>query len=151
MKMKKIINRRAKFDYQFFKRLETGIALTGAEVKSVKAGHIKLAGSFVRIHNGEIWLHNAYISPYAYADNRDYEPSRARKLLLHKKELINLEQQIKEKNLTIIPISCYTKHRRIKLEIALARGKKKYEKREAIKKRDLEKEANLGMLGIDRN
>lgn len=142
--MKKIINRRAKFDYQLLKKLEAGMALTGAEVKSVKAGNIRLAGSFVRIYDGEVWLHNAYISPYAYADNRDYEPARARKLLLHKKELINLERQIKEKNLTLVPVSCYTKHNRVKLEIALARGKKGYEKREAIKKRDLEREIGRG-------
>ena len=138
--MKKIINRRAKFDYQLLKGLEAGIALTGAEVKSVKTGHIKLVGSFVRIHDGEVWLHNAYISPYAYADNRDYDPSRARKLLVHKKELINLERQIKEKKLTLVPVSCYTSHNRVKLEIALAKGKKKYEKREAIKRRDLARE-----------
>ena len=148
--MKKIINRRARYDYQLLKKFEAGIVLAGSEVKSVKAGHIKFAGSFVRIHDGEIWLHNAHISPYAFADNRDYEPTRTRKLLLHKKELISLEQQIKEKKLTIMPVSCYTKHRKVKLEIALARGKKQYEKREAIKKRDIEREMKKGMLGLDR-
>ncbi len=138
--MKKITNRRARYDYQLLKKFEAGIVLAGPEVKSVKAGHIKLAASFVRIYDGEIWLHNAHISPYAFADNRDYEPTRTRKLLLHKKELINLERQIKEKKLTIVPVSCYTKHRKVKLEIALARGKKQYEKREAIKRRDIERE-----------
>lgn len=138
--MKKIFNRRAKFDYQFIKNLEAGIVLIGSEVKSVKAGHIKLAGSFVRLYSGQAWLHNAYINPYKFADNRDYDPVRQRKLLLHKKELLFLQQQIKEKKLAIIPVSCYTKSRKIKLEIALARGKKKYEKREKIKKRDIDRE-----------
>lgn len=142
--MKKIINRRARYDYQLLKKFEVGVVLTGPEVKSVKAGHIKLVGSFVRIYDGEIWLHNAHISPYAFADNRDYNPTRARKLLVHKKELVTLEQQIKEKKLTIVPVSCYTKHRKVKLEIALARGKKQYEKREAIKKQDLEREVERG-------
>lgn len=138
--MKKIFNRRAKFDYQLLKKLEAGIALTGPEVKSVKAGHLKLAGSFVRISDGQAWLYNVYINPYPFADNRDYNPSRPRKLLLHKKELVSLGQQAREKNLTLVPVSCYTRHGRVKLEIALAKGKKEYEKREVIKKRDIERE-----------
>ena len=138
--MRKIVNRRARYDYELLEKLEVGIALTGPEVKSVKAGQIDLNQSFVRLREGEAWLHNAHVHPYKFADNRDYDPTRARKLLLHKKELLKFDQQIKQKRLTLVPVSCYTKGRQIKLEIALARPKKEYEKRAAIKKRDLDRE-----------
>lgn len=138
--MKKIVNRRATFDYQLLEKFEAGIALTGPEVKSIKAGHMSLIGSFVRLIRSEAWLINAQVNPYPFADNRDYDSRRSRKLLLHKNELLKLAQQTKEKNLTIVPVSCYTKGQIIKLEIALARGKKKQDKREAIKKRDLQRE-----------
>ncbi|MBU3957156.1 SsrA-binding protein SmpB [Patescibacteria group bacterium] len=138
--MKKIINRRARYDYHLLEKFEAGVALTGAEVKSVKAGKMSLSESFARIIGGEAWLLNAYINPYPFADNRDYDPRRSRKLLLHKNELLKLTQQTKEKGLTIIPVSCYTKGRQIKLEIALARGKKKYDKREAKKRKAIERE-----------
>lgn len=139
-KSKKIINRRAGYDYQLLEKFEAGIALTGAEVKSVKAGHMKLEEAFVQIRDNEAWLVNAHIHPYAFADNRDYDSRRSRKLLLHKNELLKIAQQVAEKGLTIVPISCYNKHNRVKLEIALAKGKKKYEKREAIKRRDIQRE-----------
>jgi len=138
--MKKIINRRAHFDFQFLKKFEAGLVLSGPEVKSVKNGHLQLTGSFIRFDDGEAWLLGAQISPYPQADNRDYQPFRRRKLLLHQKELATLAQEVRTKNLTIVPVSCYTRHGQIKLEIALAKGKKKYEKRKAIKKRDLERE-----------
>jgi len=138
--VKKIINRRARYDYHLLEKFEAGVALTGAEVKSVKAGKMSLSESFARIIGGEAWLLNAYINPYPFADNRDYDPQRSRKLLLHKNELLKLTQQTKEKKLTIVPVSCYTKGRKIKLEIALARGKKKHDKREAKRKKAIERE-----------
>jgi SsrA-binding protein len=143
--VKKIINRRARYDYHLLDKFETGIALSGAEVKSVKAGKMSLAESFVKLLEGEAWLVNAYINPYAYADNRDYDPRRSRKLLLHKNELLKLTQQTKEKGLTIVPLSCYTRSRQIKLEIALARGKKKADKREAKRKKALEREVQQAL------
>jgi SsrA-binding protein len=136
----KVLNRRASYDYQLLGKFEAGIALIGPEVKSVKAGKMSLKESFVRVHDGEVWLHNAYINPYPYADNRDYDPRRTRKLLLHKNEILKLAQKTEEKGLTIVPVSCYTKGRQIKLEIALARGKKQYEKKEAKKRKDIERE-----------
>lgn len=145
MKMK-IINRRAKYDYNLLEKFEAGIALTGPEVKSIRSGRLDLAQSFVRLIDGEVWLINAHIHPYPFADNRDYDSRRRRKLLLHKKEILKIQQRIKEKGLTLVPVSCYTKGDKIKLEIALAKGKKKYEKREAIKKRDLERE--IKSLGV---
>jgi len=138
--MKKIINRRAAFDYQLLAKFVVGVVLNGSEVKSVKNGHLKLEEAFIHLKDHEAWLFNAHIHPYSFADNRDYDPRRARKLLLHKNELLKLEQQTKQKKLTIVPVSCYTKGQQIKLKIALARGKRRYEKREAIKKRDLERE-----------
>lgn len=142
---KKIINRRASYDYQLLEKFEAGISLTGAEVKSVKAGHMKLEEAFVQIRDGEAWLVNAHIHPYAFADNRDYDSRRTRKLLLHKNELLKLAQETQQKGLTIIPVSCYNKHNRIKLEIALGKGKKKYDKREALKRKDLQREIESQM------
>ncbi len=138
--MKKVINRKARHDYHFLEKFEAGIALSGAEVKSVKAGKMSLAESFVKIIEGEAWLINAHINPYPYADNREYDAKRSRKLLLHKNELLKLTQQTKEKGLTIVPVSCYTKGRKIKLEIALGRGKKKADRREAKRRKAIERE-----------
>ncbi|KPJ70346.1 hypothetical protein AMJ51_02215 [Microgenomates bacterium DG_75] len=138
--MKKIINRRAKYDYHLIEKFEAGIALSGAEVKSIKASKMSLTESFVKIIDGEAWLINAYVNPYPYADNRDYDARRNRKLLLHKNELLKLTQQTKEKGLTIVPVSCYTKGRKIKLEIALGRGKKKADRREAKRRKAIERE-----------
>jgi len=117
------------------------MVLTGAEVKSVKKNKIKLEESFVRLAEDGAYLVNAHISPYKYADNTNYQPQRSRQLLLHKKELLSLAKKMEGKNLTLVPTACYTKKGRIKLEIGLARGKKKWDKREALKRRDLDREA----------
>ncbi len=136
----KIFNRRVTYDYTILDRIEAGVELTGSEVKSLRGGHAKLDGSFVKIVGGEAYLINAHISPYPFARRENYDPKRTRKLLLHKKELISLSSKLESANLTLIPISWYNKGPLVKLEIALARGKKQYEKREAIKKRDIERE-----------
>lgn len=136
----KIVNRQAYHEYQILEKIEAGIALTGAEVKSIKSGRIKLQDSFVRIRGSEAWLHNAHIPLYPFADNREYNPTRPRRLLLRRKELRRLNEKVNLRGLTVVPISCYTKGRLIKLRIALAKGKKAYEKREAIKRRDLQRE-----------
>ncbi len=137
----KIINRKARYDYEFLEHVEAGIALLGSEVKSIRQGHITLDDAFVRIDpNLEVWLINCHIHPYQFADNSNYDPKRSRKLLLHKEETLALLKKMEGKNLTVIPISCYTKHNTIKLELALARGKKLWQKKEAIKKRDLQRE-----------
>jgi len=141
--MKKIINRRAAFDYQLLAKFEVGVVLNGSEVKSVKNGHLKLEEAFIRLKDHEAWLFNAHIHPYSFAANKNEDPSRPRKLLLHKNELLKLKQQTEQKGLTIVPVSCYTRHNKIKLEIALAKGKKEYEKRESIKKKDWKKEFKI--------
>lgn len=140
----KIINKKASFDYQILDRLEAGVSLSGAEVKSLRSGHAKLDGSFVRIIGTEAYLINAQIFPYTYARPENYDPKRTRKLLFHRKELISLKSKIDGANLTLIPLSWYTKGPFVKLEVGLARGKKQYEKREKmrqdVQKRELERD-----------
>ncbi len=134
-------NRRATFDYDLIKKYEAGLVLKGMEVKSVKNGHASLKGSFVTFHNGELFLTNAHISPYKFAGNpNDYDPTASRKLLLHKKEIKYLLGKSKTEGLTMVPLSLYTVRNRIKLEFALARGKKKFDKREDLKKRTAQRE-----------
>lgn len=136
----KIVNRKAYHDYHILDKIEAGIELTGAEVKSVKNGRMVLTSAFVKIQDGQVLLLNAHIPPYEFADQRDYDSNRSRRLLLHKKEIISLDTKIRQKKLTLVPLSCYTKGPWIKLQIALAKGKKKYEKKAKIKERDLRRE-----------
>ncbi|PJE67210.1 SsrA-binding protein [Candidatus Shapirobacteria bacterium CG10_big_fil_rev_8_21_14_0_10_40_9] len=145
----KVLNRRASHDYQLLEKFEAGIALSGPEVKSVREGKISLEGSFARIAGGEAWLFNCHIHPYRFADTRDLDPSRSRKILLHKKEIISLESKMRQKRLTLVPLACYTKGRLIKLELALGRGKKEYEKKEAKKRRDIEREVERQLAGSE--
>ena len=136
----KITNRKAPFDYQLIERFEAGINLFGAEVKAVREGHVDLHGSFVRILGSEAYLVNANIFPYKYARPESYDERRTRKLLLHKKEIVSLKSKMEGSSLTIVPVSMYTSHGLIKIELALAKSKKKFEKRESIKKRDINRE-----------
>lgn len=136
----KIINKRVNFDYELFDKVEAGVALTGAEVKSLFANQASLNEAYVKIINGEAFLLNAHIHPYKFADVSKIDPKRTRKLLLHQKELLSLENKMKQKNLILAPVAWYNKGHQIKLEIALARGKKKWERKEAIKRKDLDRE-----------
>lgn len=134
-----IINRRAHFDYEILERHEAGISLLGFEVKAVRAGHVSLQGSFVTAKGMELWLTNAAISPYQPGNTPpDYEPSRPRRLLMHKAEIASLIG--KAHGLTLIPLRLYSRKHQIKLEIGLARTKKRHDKRETIKARDMERE-----------
>ena len=134
-------NRKARFDYQILETFEAGIVLSGQEVKSIKAGRANLTGSFVVVKPNGAFLLNAQIPPYQPKNNpNNYEPARTRQLLLHKDELRYLLGKSKEGGLTIVPLSIYTKSRRIKLSIGLARHKKKHDKRELLKRRTAEKE-----------
>ncbi|HEY4478149.1 MAG TPA: SsrA-binding protein SmpB [Candidatus Paceibacterota bacterium] len=130
-------NKRARFDYEIQEEYECGIELLGTEVKAVRNGKVSLLGSFVIIRGGEAFLINANVQPYQEANApKDYDPLRNRKLLLTKKEIRELADTEKNKSLTIVPISLYSKNRKIKMDIAVARGKKKFDKRETIKKRE---------------
>jgi len=138
--MKKFINHQAKRRYHILAKLEAGIALSGAETKSVKTRGIQLQEAVVQIKDGEAFLVNAVIAPYPYARNEDYDPRRPRKLLLKKSQLAWLISKRKEK-LTIVPLSCYTNQRGwIKVEIALAKAKKKVDRRREIKEREIKRE-----------
>jgi SsrA-binding protein len=134
-------NRKARFNYEILEKYETGIELLGTEVKSVRAGQMSLEGAFVIARGGEAFLINANIPPFQPKNApKDYDPLRNRKLLLTKKEIVELAGSEKNKSLTIVPISVYNKNRKIKVEIALVKGKKKFDKRETIKKRDTDRE-----------
>ena len=134
-------NRKARFNYEILEKYEAGIELLGVEVKSVRDGQISLEGAFVIVRGGEVFLINANIPPFQPKNApKDYDPLRNRKLLLTKKEIAELAASEKNKSLTIVPISLYNKGRKIKVEIALSKGKKKFDKRETIKKRDTDRE-----------
>jgi SsrA-binding protein len=134
-------NKKAFFDYEILETFEGGLALIGAEVKSAKAGHMQLKGAFLHIRAGELWLKNAFISKYAPAGKQEsYDPSRDRKVLMHRREISRLIGKSQQEGLTLVPICVYTKRQFVKLEFGLARGKKQYEKRESIKKRDIERQ-----------
>ncbi|OGD57814.1 SsrA-binding protein [Candidatus Beckwithbacteria bacterium RIFCSPLOWO2_02_FULL_47_23] len=137
----KIVNRKARFNYELTERVEAGIVLSGGEVKSAKEGKVSLNDSFARIDaNGEIWLLNAHIHPYQFADNSAYEPIRSRKLLLKRKEILSLQKKMEGRNLTLVPTAMYLKKGKLKVELAIGRGKKQWDKRETIKKREQKRE-----------
>jgi SsrA-binding protein len=136
----KIINKSAGYNYELYDKFEAGVELNGAEVKSLFLGQASLEEAYVKFVDGELFLLNAHIHPYKYADTSKIDPKRTRKLLLHRKELLSLQTKMQQKNFVLIPILWYNKGRQIKLEIALAKGKKMWEKREAIKKADLNRE-----------
>lgn len=133
-------NKKAGFDYELQEEFEAGLVLLGWEVKSAKAGHVQLKGAFLHIHNGDLWLKNAFISPYKPAGNQEVQSDRDRKVLVHKRELKRLVGKKQTEGLTFVPLRIYTKGNLVKLVFAVAKGKKKYEKREAIKKRDVDRQ-----------
>ena len=129
-------NRKAKFEYFLIETFEAGIALQGSEIKSIRAGQVSLTEAYVQTDGEEAWLMSAHIAPYEQANRFNHDPVRPRRLLLHKKEIRQLWDSVRQKGMTIIPTRVYLKSGRAKVEIALARGKKSYDKREAIAKRD---------------
>ena len=134
-------NRKANFEYFLLEKLEAGIALQGSEIKSIRAGQISLAEAYVRIDGQEAWLVDCHVAPYERASYYNHDPKRPRKLLLHRKEIRRLWNEIRQKGVTVIPVRVYLKDRRAKVEIAVAKGKKLYDKRETIARRDAAREA----------
>jgi SsrA-binding protein len=131
-----VSNRRALRDYEILERLEAGIALTGSEVKSLRGGRGSLAEAYARVHDGELWLEGMHIPPYEQGDKRRYDPVRTRKLLLHRTEIRRLIGKTAEKGLTLVPLRVYFAHGLAKLELGLGRGKRRFEKRQAIAERE---------------
>lgn len=141
-------NKKAHFDFEFLEVFEAGVVLFGHEVKSLRAGKASLNGAYVVIRGGEAYLVNASISPYQVANTpKGYDPERARKLLLSKKQLAELEQGSEKQGLTIVAIKWYNNNRHLKIQIALAKGKKKADKRETLKERDSKREIDRIMKG----
>ncbi len=140
------VNKKARHDYDILETLEVGIQLEGQEVKSVRAGRMGLLGSYVTIRQGQAWLLNAHVPKYPQAGPLPgYDPYRTRRLLLHRREVARLMGRLETKGLTLVPLSVYTKRSLIKLEIGLGRGKTQYEKRDSIKKRDLDREVRRAL------
>ena len=136
----KIINKKARFDYEILESLEVGIALRGMEVKSIKGGRANISDAFVKVIGDELWLVNADITKYQYATDEHYDSKRTRKLLIQRKQLDRLESKMRQGNLTLIPLSIYTVRGYVKVEVGLARGKKYHEKRRAEKERDMDRD-----------
>lgn len=135
------VNRKARFEYEFLERLVAGLVLTGSEVKSVREGRVNLQDGYVSFEGGEAFLVNVHIAPYPNAGYAGHEPLRPRKLLLHKRELKRLAGKVQEKGLTLIPLAIGLEGNWIKVELALARGKKAHDKKQALRERDLAREA----------
>ena len=141
MPIKKVAtNRSAKFEYHLLEHFEAGIVLHGTEIKSIRAGNVSIKEAYVQIDSKEGWLINSHISPYEPASRMNHDPKRRRKLLLNKREIRHLWAEVRQKNLTIVPVEMYLKDGRVKVDIALAKGKKMYDKRQEISKRDIQRE-----------
>jgi len=144
-------NRRARHDYDILETFECGIVLTGSEVKSIRDGKIQLKDSFARVQHREMWLHGVHISPYVYAQGPNaHDPDRSRKLLLHRAEIDELTARTQQESLTLVPLSVYFKEGRAKIELGLAKGRRRYDKRQAIATRDAAREAERAMARAQR-
>lgn len=135
-------NKKARFEFFILETFEAGLVLKGTEIKSVRNGQISLQEAYVRTNGEEIWLVGAHIAPYEHASAFQHDPKRDRKLLMHKKEIRKLFDEVRIKGMTLVPMRVYLKAGRAKLEIGLAKGKKQYDKRESIKERDVERETS---------
>jgi SsrA-binding protein len=138
-------NRKARHDYFILETFEAGIALQGSEIKSIRAGQISLKEAYVRLDGEQAWLVNAHVAPYDPASRENHDPLRDKKLLLHKKEIKNLWDEVRQKGTTIIPIRVYLSSGRAKVEIAVAKGKKKFDKRQDLKQRDAQREIDRAL------
>lgn len=139
------VNRKAYHNYHIEESFEAGIVLKGSEIKSIRAGKVNLSDAYARPENGELWLHNSHIASYDAASYNTHEPVRPRKLLLHRKEIDTLTSKVVQKGLTLVPLKLYIKHGLAKLELGVARGKKVYDKRETIARRDADREVERAM------
>jgi SsrA-binding protein len=138
-------NRKARHDFFLLESFEAGLVLQGSEIKSIRAGQISLKEAYIRVDGEQAWLVNAHIAPYDPASRENHDPLRDKKLLLHKKEIKKLWDEVRQKGTTIIPTKVYLSRGRAKVEIAVAKGKKKYDKRQALKKRDAQREIDRAL------
>jgi len=140
------VNRKARHEYFVEETYTAGLCLAGTEVKSIRAGKVSLQESYARVENGEVWLHNMYIAPYEFGTRWNVDPRRPRKLLLHRFEIAKLAGKTQQKGLALIPLKIYFERGYAKVELGLARGKKLYDKRQAIAERDADREARREMI-----
>ena len=138
-------NRKAFHDFHLLETFEAGIGLLGTEVKAIREGRVNLRDSFARVENGEVYLYNVHISPYSHRGYADHEPLRRRKLLLHRNEILKLVGKTVEKGMTLVPVRMYFKNGRVKVAVSVAKGKKDYDKRETIKRRDVDRETRAAI------
>lgn len=138
-------NRRARHEYDIEETLEAGIVLTGTEIKSVRAGHVQIQDAYARVENEEVWLHNLHIAPYEQAGRFNMDPDRPRKLLLNRREIDRLFTKAQEKGLALIPLSLYLRRGFAKVDVAIAKGRKLYDKRQAIAERDARRDQQRAM------
>lgn len=138
-------NRRARHEYDIEETLEAGIVLTGTEIKSVRAGHVQIQDAYARVENNEVWLHNLHIAPYEQAGRFNMDPDRPRKLLLNRREIDRLFTKAQEKGLALIPLSLYLRRGFAKVDVAIAKGRKLYDKRQAIAERDARRDQQRAM------
>ncbi|HEY8543408.1 MAG TPA: SsrA-binding protein SmpB [Acidimicrobiales bacterium] len=139
-------NRRARRNYEVLENVEAGVVLRGSEVKSLRLGHVQMGDAFARIDGGEVWLHSLHIAPYERSQaHSGHDPERPRKLLLHKEEIERLRAKVDEQRLTLVPLSLYFKDGRVKVDLALARGRRTYDKRQVIAERDAARDAARAM------
>ena len=139
------VNRKAYHDYHIQETLEAGIVLKGSEIKSIRANRVNLSDAYAKPENGELWLYNSHIASYNAASYNSHEPTRPRKLLLHRKEIDNLAGKVTQRGLTLVPLKLYIKHGVAKAELGVAKGKKIYDKREAIARRDVDREMDRAL------
>ena len=138
-------NRKAFHDFHMLETFEAGMVLLGTEVKAIREGRVNLRDSFARIEDGEVFLYNVNISPYSHRGYADHEPLRRRKLLLNRNEILKLVGKTVEKGMTLVPVRMYFKNGRVKVAVSLAKGKKEYDKRETIKRRDVDRETRAAV------
>ena len=139
------VNRRARYDYDILDTVEAGLVLKGTEIKSVRGRRVSLSDSYARPSDGQMWLHNLHVDEYAPASRNNHDPKRPRKLLLHRAQIDDLSRQIEQKGLTLVPLRLYIRNHVAKVELALARGKKRFDKRRALIEREREREARAAM------
>jgi SsrA-binding protein len=140
-------NRKARHDYAVIETFEAGIELRGSEVKSLRAAKAQLVDAYASVDGGQLYLRNAHISPYDPASYENHEPTRARRLLMHRTEIKRLQTQLEEKGLTLVPLALYFRHGKVKVELGLARGKKNYDKRDKLEERRARREVRGAMRG----
>ena len=143
-------NRKAWHDYHVLETFEAGVALLGTEVKAIREGRINLRDSYARVENGEVWLMNVHVSPYSHTGYAHHDERRQRKLLLHRHEIRKLVGQVKEKGLTLVPLQLYFKNDRVKVALALVKGKQAHDKRETIRRREVDRETRAAVKARQR-